>query len=366
MKIFLKEHTRKDGYFIGEIALNRKAALNALDYDMASKIKEGLEKWKKDPKIKLIFLHSQIHKAFSTGGDIKYLYYKIAAAEKENRDPVPDVQPFFEMEYPVNYIMRTYPKPIVVWGEGLVMGGGFGLLTAASHPIVTETSMLAMPEIKIGFFPDVGGSWFFSRLPQDMGWYLGLTGSFFNSHEFLYLKMGELYCKNSDKKALFQFLLSDSSTDKQKLTEELKLKFSYSIYPENRLKLLEKNIQSLIEKKDIKSIYEKMLSLPETNAFWKKNKEAFLQGSPTSLGVLCEQLKRGKNKTLKEVFQMEMKMALQFVRQGNFKEGIRALLIDKTKDPQWNPDSVEKLNPDWVETHFEPPSNDWKNPLEAL
>lgn len=366
MKILLKEHKRRDGCFLGEIALNRQSALNALDYDMAFAIKEGLEKWRKDPKIKIVFLHSQIPKAFSTGGDIKYLYYKMTAAEKENRNPVPDVQPFFEKEYPVNYIMRTYPKSIVVWGEGLVMGGGLGLLTAASHPIVTETSFLAMPEIKIGFFPDVGGSWFLSRLPQDMGWYLGLTGSFFNSQEFLYLKMGELCLKNSDKKALFQFLLSDSSTDKQKLTEQLKFYFPPPPYPENRLKILEENIQILTEKKDIENIYDKMLNLPEKNSFWKKNKEAFLKGSPTSLGVLCEQLKRGKNKTLKEVFQMEMMMALQFICHGDFKEGIRALLVEKTKDPKWNPNSIKKLNQSWIEKHFEPPSNDWKNPLDAL
>lgn len=366
MKILLKEHKRKDGYFLGEIALNRESSLNALDYDIAFNLKKGLEKWKEDPKIKLIFIHSQIPKAFSTGGDIKYLYYKIAAAEKENRNPVPDVQPFFEIEYPVNYLIRTYPKPIVVWGEGLVMGGGLGLLSAASHPIVTETSLLAMPEIKIGFFPDVGGSWFLSRLSQNMGWYLGLTGSFFNSHEFLYLKMGELCLKNSDKKAVLQFFLSDFSTDKKKLTDQLKFYFSSPVYPENRLKVLEEPIQNLTEKKDIESIYDKMLSLPEKNSFWKKNKEAFLKGSPTSLGVLCEQLKKGKDKTLKEVFQMEMIMALRFVCHGNFKEGIRALLVEKTKNPKWNPDSIKKLSQVWINKHFEPLFSDWKNPLDTL
>ena len=367
MNIFLKEHKRKDGSFLGEVVLNRPEALNAINYEMASLFKEALKKWREDSKIKLVFLHSSDGRSFSAGGDIKALYHQVLSARGNNQDPGLIVQPFFEKEYPVNYIMRTYPKPIVTWGQGFVMGGGFGLLTASSHPIVTETSLLAMPEIKIGFFPDVGGSHFLSRLANDMGWYLGLTGCTFNSAEFLYLGLGELFLKDSDKEALLQYLLSGSFKDGQELTEQLKFSFKEekSLFSQNRLQVLEESIQSLIERKDIESIYSKMQSLPVKDTFWLTNKEAFLKGSPTSLAVLCEQLHRGKKKTLKEVCQMEMVMALQFIRHFDFMEGIRALLIDKTKTPNWNPDSIEKLNSDWIEKHFEPKSG-WINPLDSL
>ena len=367
MNIFFKEHKRKDGSFLGEVVFNRPEALNALNYEMASLLKEALEKWREDSKIKLVFLHSSDERAFSAGGDIKALYHQVLSARESNQDPGLTVQAFFEREYPVNYIMRTYPKPIVTWGQGIVMGGGFGLLAASSHPIVTDTSLLAMPEIKIGFFPDVGGSYFLSRLANDMGWYLGLTGCTFNSAEFLYLGLGEVFLKDSDKEALLQYLLSVSFHDGRALTEQVKFYFKNSVPPllENRLQVLEESIGSLIEKKDIESIYSKMQSLPITDPFWSENKEAFLKGSPTSLGVLCEQLHRGKKKTLKEVFQMEMVMALRFVRHFDFMEGIRALLVDKTKAPKWNPDSIEKLSNEWIQKHFEPESG-WINPLDSL
>ena len=367
MKILLKEHKRKDGSFLAEVAFNRAEALNALDYEMASALKEALEKCRDDPKVRLVFLHSLSERAFSAGGDIKALYSQVISAKKKNQDPGLTVQTFFEKEYPVNYLMRTYPKPIVTWGEGFVMGGGFGLLAASSHPIVTETSILAMPEIKIGFFPDVGGSYFLSHLPHDMGWYLGLTGCSFNGAEFLYLGMGELFLKNSSKKALLKYLLSNSFQDGWELTEQLKFHFKKEAppLPENRLKVLEEDIRVLLEKKDIKNIHSKMQSLSVKNPFWNKNKEAFLKGSPTSLSVVCEQLKRGKEKTLKEIFQMEMAMALQFVRHFDFMEGIRALLVDKTKTPQWNPDSIKKLSDLWIEKHFEGLPG-WTNPLDSL
>ena len=151
------------------------------------------------------------------------------------------------------------------------------------------------------------------------------------------------------------------------MTEKLKFHFAKNApsLPENRLSALEKSVESLTEKKDIESIYSKMQSLPVINSFWNVNKEAFSKGSPTSLAVLCEQLLRGKRKTLKEVFQMEMVMALQFIRHFDFMEGIRSLLIDKTKIPKWNPDSIEKLSKAWIKKHFESESG-WVNPLDFL
>lgn len=367
MKILLKEHKRKDGSFLGEAILNRPEALNAMDQDMASNLRKALKRWKNDSRVRFVFLHSQSPKAFCSGGDVKSLYYKIVSAENQNRDPGLAVQPFFEQEYSLNYLIRVYPKPIIVWGQGLVMGGGFGLLSGASHPIVTESSILAMPEIKIGFFSDVGSGYFLNRLPHDMGWYLGLTGCSFNGAEFLYLGMGELCLKNSDKEKVLQFLLSGSFKGKRELTEQLKFHFGKKSppLPPNRLKPLVENVRQLTEKKNLWAIFDKIQSLPATDPFWDQNKEAFLKGSPSSLGVICEQLKRGEKKTLKEVFQMEMVMALQFARHADFPEGIRALLVEKTNSPKWKPSSIKKIKSSWIKEHFEAFAG-WTNPLDSL
>ena len=432
-KILVREHRRKDGSLLGEIALNRPSALNALDYDTASVLHEALQSRLRRPEIRLIFIHSLSRKAFCSGGDLKYLYHKMQGAANSKQDPAEAVRPFFEKEYPVNYMLRTFPKPVVVWGEGLVMGGGMGLLSAASHPVVTETSHLAMPEIKIGFFPDVAAGLFLNRFPLKIGLYLGLTGASFNCKEFLFLNPKALCFRSRDKESFFQFLLSvpqnalEGSREKaggpshggpnlggpqggaalrsglrhsdprraesphdrpssggpshggpnlggpshggphhnrsshsepdgrggaddeatsgahKELSDRLCHSFSLpseSEMPENRLKPLSSDIQKLLETEDIREIDERMKSLPSKGPFWDKNKKTFLKGAPASLAVFCEQMQRARGKNLREIVKMEMTLALAFARRSDFKEGIRALLIDKTRDPKWDPPSL--------------------------
>ena len=379
----VREHKRKDGSLLGEIALNRPSALNALDYDTASVLHEALQSRLRRPEIRLIFIHSLSRKAFCSGGDLKYLYHKMQGAANSKQDPAEAVRPFFEKEYPVNYMLRTFPKPVVVWGEGLVMGGGMGLLSAASHPVVTETSHLAMPEIKIGFFPDVAAGLFLNRFPLKIGLYLGLTGASFNCKEFLFLNPKALCFRSRDKELFFQFLLSvpqnalEGSREKaagpshggphhnrsshsepdgrggaddeatsgahKELSDRLCHSFSLpseSEMPENRLKPLSSDIQKLLETEDIREIDERMKSLPSKGPFWDKNKKTFLKGAPASLAVFCEQMQRARGKNLREIVKMEMTLALAFARRSDFKEGIRALLIDKTRDPKWDPPSL--------------------------
>ena len=355
-QVIFKEHERMDGSLLGEIKLNNPKALNALTLEMIRFIKNQLNQWKQNEKIALIFLHGEGEKAFCAGGDVKGLYSLILKAREKKTDPGLAVEPFFREEYEMDYLIHTYSKPVVVWGQGVVMGGGLGLFQAASHSIVTDTSLLAMPEISIGLFPDVGGSWFLSRLPEKLGWYLALTGCRLNSAEVLFLGWSQLYFENSEKDKALKNLLSLDFRDGEDLTRRLRDFQTHSPSVENWLEKHKELIFQAVKSGDVKTIYTELKESVVEDKKWNKNREVFLKGSPTSAGIICEQLNCGKNKNLKEVFQMELVLAMQCARHPDFTEGVRALLVEKTGQPAWKPKSIDLLEDSWIQEHFTAPT----------
>ena len=367
-KIFFQEHERQDGSFLAEVKLTNPRSFNALDLDMISALKNHLESWEKNSKISFIFIHGEGEKSFCAGGDVKQLYHGIVNCREKNEDPGLLVQPFFETEYRTNYLMHTYSKPIVLWGHGLVMGGGLGLFAASSHSIVTESSSFCMPEISIGLFPDVGGSYFLNKLEKNLGLYLALTSCRFNGTESLFLKFSQLAFKDSDKEEVFNFLLSFSfkePEDFDKKIKEFQKKKEISFDQENWFKKYEDQINQTIESKEIQVIYENFKNSKIEDKKWIKNRDNFLKGSPSSAGVICEQLSRGEGMNLKEVFKMEMIMAMQHARHWDFQEGVRALLVEKTGSPAWNPSNIKELKNSWIQEHFTTTPG-WANPLDNL
>ena len=362
-QVIFKEHPRSDGTFLGEIKLNNPKALNALTLGMIRSIKDQLNQWKQNEKVALIFLHGEGERAFCAGGDIKSLYSLILKAREEKTDPGLAVEPFFREEYKMDYLLHTYPKPVVVWGQGIVMGGGMGLFQAGSHSIVTDTSLLAMPEISIGLFPDVGGSWFLSRLPDKLGGYLALTGCHLNSTEVLFLGWSQLYFKNQEKDEVFKNLLSMGFQNGEDLTHRLqKLQTNFPA-SENWIEKNKDLISQVVQSEDVKTIYTELKKSSVEDKKWNKNREVFLKGSPTSAGIICEQLKWGQDKNLKEIFQMELVLAMQCARHSDFAEGVRALLVEKTGQPAWEPKDINLLKNAWVQEHFTAPLG-WVNPLK--
>ena len=356
--IIFKEHQKKDGTFVGEIKLNTPKTLNALNQEMIFSAKDQVESWKQNPKVSLLFLHGAGEKAFCAGGDIKVMHHSIKEAKEKGEDAGLSIKDFFSKEYQLIELLRTFPKPVVSWGGGVVMGGGLGLLMGSSHRVVTETSLFAMPEIHIGLFPDVGGTYFLSQLPHYWGWYLALTAHRISPQEALLIQFGNLYFKNSQKEEVFQFLLNNSFKDGEELLKQLqniqaKKEFSKSCF----LEIYKEDIQKLCESKNIQTIYKNFKSFAlresEYSKIVEKDKLNFLRGSPSSLGIVCEQLKRGKGMDLKNVFKMELILAQACARRFDFQEGIRALLIDKTRDAKWNPAQIEELTESWIEGHFE-------------
>ena len=368
MKVIFKEHPKPDGSFLAEVKLNRPEALNALDLEMILTIKNQLNKWKEDSRLSVVFLHGEGDKAFCAGGDIKSIYSSIVSARQNSADPRQVVQLFFENEYRLDYLIHTYPFPVIVWGHGFVMGGGMGLFLGGSHRVVTENSSLSMPEISIGLFPDVGTSYTLSRLPFEIGWYLALTGCRLNSLESQFLSLADFYFDSSSKEKVFQTLVSSSFKNGEEISLTLKgiQQDTKSSSQENWIEKHKTQIISLFESKKLTDIYKKFCNnTVEVDEKWERNRQIFLKGSPTSEGIICEQLKRAKNCSLKEVFQMDLVLALNCVRGFDFIEGVKTLLVEKSGAPKWKPDSVENVKELQIQNYFDSPP-DWINPLQGL
>ena len=368
MKVIFKEHPKPDGSFLAEIKINQPKALNALNLEMTLEIKNQLNQWKENPALSAVFLHGEGDKAFCAGGDIKDIFSSILRARKKNKDPGEAVQTFFENEYRLDYLLHTYPRPVIAWGHGFVMGGGMGVFLASSHKIMTNTASLSMPEITIGLFPDVGTSYILSRLPYSIGWYLVLTGCRINYQEAHTLKLVNFYFENTEKEKVFHTILSSSFTNKDELSRLLK-NIQRTPTPSAQKNWIEKQknkIARLFESGKLKDIYKNFYkNFIEEDKKWEKNRKVFFQGSPTSAGIICEQLKRAKNSTLKEVFQIDLVLALNCARGSDFFEGVRTLLVEKHALPVWKPDSVEQITEKQIQQYFycDP---DWTNPLQDL
>lgn len=367
-KVLFTEHLKPDGSFIGEIQLNRPEALNALDIDIVSAITTHLNKWQAKSNLSAVFLHGA-GRSFCAGGDVKSLALTIQTAKHEKKDIKKAVQPFFASEYHLDYLLHSYPHPVIVWGHGLVMGGGVGLLLSGSHMILTEDVSVSMPEVTIGFFTDVGSSYFLSRLEKGIGWFLALTGYRCNYVETQQLFNGasseatinkkEAFCiHSSDKEIVLEQLISSSFETKQELTNllhNIEQNSNISSTPvENWLQNNKKEINSLVQSQDAQIIYQNFKSkLFKKNDIFYKSQQAILNASPTSLGIICELLKRAKSKSLKNVFQMDLTVATNIaIYSIDFMEGVRARLIDKTGHPQWQPNQLEQLKDKDIQKYF--------------
>ena len=360
--IFFKEHRKTDDSILLEVQLNHPKKLNALNTYMIQSLRQELEKWKAREELSAVFIHSDNEKAFCAGGDVAELYYRISESQKKNLDPVPFAKEFFHTEYESNYLMTQFPKPIIVWGNGIVMGGGLGLFMSSSHPIATENSLFSMPEVGIGFFPDVGASYFLNQIPNQLGKYLALTSCRWNARGAQFLGLTSWFFDHKDKQKIFDFLkqktfknTSDFDFQFRGLKKEPPFLSQQSCWIED----FEKEIMKALEFKDLASFYDYFSQMEIKDPQWIKNCQAFLQASPNSLAVVFEQLKRAQKEIdLKTIFEMESVLALHLSCSDDFLEGVRALLIDKCKKPKWNPKLIEEISPENIRSYFMP-KNHW-------
>ncbi|WP_078083397.1 enoyl-CoA hydratase/isomerase family protein [Microbulbifer mangrovi] len=353
---------------IGKLTLNLPKALNALNLDMIDRMAAQLDTWETDNSVACIWIEGAGEKALCAGGDVVALHRESGSYGDHGASQF--VQDFFTREYSLDYRIHTYPKPIVVWGSGIVMGGGIGIMSGASHRIVTETTRLAMPEITIGLFPDVGGSWFLNRMPGRTGLFLGLTGAQFNGTDALYCGMADRLLPSTDKDALLDALQALEFTANPDENQVLVSKaiqsreLPASEQPAPNLRTHYDVIQELTDGATLPEVYRAIAAYSGEDKWLQRASTTMAAGCPMTAWVVWEQLRRARHMSLADVLRMELALAVNMCSNGQVKEGVRALLIDKDRNPQWEPAVLEDISREEVVACFASP---WtQSPLADL
>lgn len=337
--ILFEELIGKNGN-IGLITLNRPSALNALNHVMFKAMREHLNIWQGQPSIKAVVIRAAEGRAFCAGGDVKSVYEK--RLNKAN-----DVEDFFKDEYAVNRLIYHYSKPYIALLDGITMGGGAGVSLHGSHRVATERMSFAMPETAIGFFPDVGASYFLSRVPYKIGFYLGLSGDRIAYNDVFDLGLVDDVISSDKQHQLIQCLVEADLPSKQAVTNIIK---DFIIHvPPSELMKHKHAIESCFSYPTV----EKILEALDLSSDWCKQVASTLKTkSPTSLKVTLQEMLRGEQLDFDACMDMEYVMMQQFLTSHDFLEGVRAVLIDKDKNPKWQPDSLSKVTEKSVLEYF--------------
>ncbi|KAF7773780.1 hypothetical protein PCIT_a0100 [Pseudoalteromonas citrea] len=357
-----------NGMQVAFATLNVPKALNALNLDMIRLLTPQLEAWAQDEQVALVIIKGEGEKAFCAGGDVVSLYNAMAANDGNNY-----IETFFSEEYRLDYQIHTYKKPILLWGNGIIMGGGLGLMAGASHRVVTETARIAMPEITIGLYPDVGGSYFLNKMPQGVGLFLGLTGASMNAADAQFVGLADHFVDAEKYGELVAGLLGvewgkTMSSNHNMLSDMLTELNSASMQPpKSDIQANINHIAGVNNCHDLQAQVDYILSIPSDGNKWlSRAQKSLRQGSPLSAVLVKEQLKLGKNRSLKECFLFELGMSVQAGEAGEFQEGVRALLIDKDGAPNWQFKSVSDVSDEMISAFTAPRWNDDAHPLAKM
>ncbi|NMP17748.1 enoyl-CoA hydratase/isomerase family protein [Thalassotalea sp. Y01] len=338
------------------ITLNSEKSLNALSHAMVNEIKPKLKAWQERDDIVAVFLQGAGDKAFCAGGDIVYLYNNLPDV---NGDPAPKIEQFFLDEYELDHMIHTYNKPFIVWGNGIVMGGGLGLMAGASHRVATENTRIAMPEISIGLYPDVGGSYFLNKMPNNTGLFLGLTGAAINATDAKYVSLADHFIAHTHKQDVLNALAEvnwggTKALNEDKLSDVL-LAFeqqSKTMAPVSNIKGHQLLIDELTAADNISQIVANIKNADIEDKWFNRAQKSLAHGSALSVQLTYNQIQKSKNMSLAECFRMELTISKKCGEFGEFKEGVRALLIEKDNNPQWKYPDVASVEQDVIDWFF--------------
>lgn len=352
--VLFEERAAKDGMRVAIATLNAPKSLHALTLEMIRLLDAALQRWAADPKIACVVLQSSTDKAFCAGGDVRGLRESIVAAP--DAAPNPEAQIFFSEEYRLDHRIHTYGKPILVWGGGIVMGGGLGLMAGASHRIVTETTRIAMPEVTIGLFPDVGGSWFLSRMPGRTGLFLGLTGAPLNASDALFTGLGDYFLFQEQRNNVIDVLCGIDWREEGNLALDAALRqlaAPASALPLSEVRSNYDAIDAMTASRSLDEVVSAIASYAGQSAWLQRAAKTLKAGSPLSISLVWAAQNSARHQSLADVFRMELTIALRCCAHPDFAEGVRALLIDKDNSPRWAPatrDAVTQcFEPFWSE-----------------
>ncbi|OZE23848.1 enoyl-CoA hydratase [Rhodococcus sp. 05-2254-6] len=315
---------------VGHIVLNRPEALNSLNGAMIEGIRTALDAWRDDDAVTSVLVTSSSPRAFCAGGDIKAIRQAVVDGDNE-AGPA-----YFAAEYDLDELIANYPKPYIAVIEAAAFGGGLGISIHGSIRIVTENAVLAMPETAIGFVPDVGSSYFLSRLPGHVGRYLALTGTRISGSDALALGLATHFCPSDSVESLKTDILAGVAVD-----EVLN---RYTTAPSTtELSFDAEAVAAVFEKESLVDIIDALVC----DTPWSRTTKTQLATlSPTSLMATDALIARGADSTLRECLDRELRMATWIITEPDFAEGVRAVLVDKDRAPQWKPLVLEMVRPE--------------------
>jgi enoyl-CoA hydratase len=326
----------------GLITLNRPKALNALTLNMVREMAGALDRWERDPVVTRVIITSAGGKAFCAGGDIRILYDLGKAGRHAEQ------LSFWREEYCLNRRIKLYPKPFVALADGIVMGGGAGISVHGSHVIAGEHFTFAMPETGIGFFPDVGATFFLPRLPGYTGVYLALTGVRMTCGDALAFGIAAAHVPSARHADLAQRLIGGEDIAAAVAAEKAPPPVS-TLYPQSQ------SIDRGFSAPALPSILANLDDASRAGSdFARSAIQTIRSKSPSSLAITLRQMQIGAKLDIEEALRTEFRIVSRIARGHDFYEGVRAVIIDKDHRPLWNPAGIESVEPAGIEAYFAP------------
>lgn len=335
------------GGALGLVTLNRPKQLNALTQDMIRRLHAQLVAWRDAPEVKLVALRGAGGKALSAGGDIRRLYDNQAQPELNDA--------FYWDEYRLNQLIKRFPKPYIAFMDGVVMGGGVGVSLHGAYTVVGDATLFAMPETGIGFFPDVGATYFLPRLPRRIGFYAGLTGARFGAGDVMAAHLADYYVRSERQSAALEAL---SAADYSEHVDEViceALAVNAAPPPVAPLKDHFEELEEIF----LAETLDGLLSALEQGGDWAQATLATLRSkSPTAIAFTFEMLTRGLELEFEDCMRMEFRAARHFMRHPDFYEGVRAVIVDKDQAPRWTPAQIAEVSQADIAAALEPTGAD--------
>lgn len=350
---------------LGLITLQRPKALNSLSLDMVRALTAILRSWRDDPQVAAVLIRGSDERAFCAGGDIRFFYQAGSSTPAGHSALLED---FFSEEYALNHLIHFYPKPYIALMDGVVMGGGMGIAQAGPAcrcRIVTDRTKMAMPEVNIGLFPDVGGSYFLSRTPGQLGTCLGLSGETIGAADALVAGLADYFVPANELPALQASLMQFKGDGAGFLARVAG--FCKNFAPERANSSLARN-RALIDyhfaHDEVSAIMNSLAQ--DSSAFAQQTLQAMQKRSPLMLCVTLAQLRRGAQMEVSDCLRMERTMVRRNFEHGEVLEGVRALVIDKDQTPRWSPPTLDAVTPAMVQAFFESAWPPHAHPLRDL
>ncbi|TFB69068.1 enoyl-CoA hydratase/isomerase family protein [Cryobacterium glaciale] len=327
---------------LARIILNRPKALNALTHDMIRSIAAALTEWAEDDAVQTVLLTGSGDRALCAGGDIVSIYRD--ARTDAGGDPDENAR-FWADEYTLNAQIKRYPKPFVALMDRIVLGGGVGLSGHASHRVVTERTKLGMPETTIGFVPDVGGTYLYSRTPGELGTHLALTAATMTGADAIALGLADSFVESTQLESLVDAL--------KRMPAAAAIAEHASPTPPAPLLAEQAWIDESYSGNDLAAIIERLQRSSVAAA--QAAAIAILAKSPTAVTVTLESLRRARGLAdLEDVLEQEYRVSLRMVAGHDVIEGIRAQVVDKDRNPSWQPSTLTEVSDADVQAHFAP------------